>query len=132
MNKKRKSTLEKFENILKLIKPALIPTILAGIIFIPLAIWSVYLFDNVHEPSRKEITIDRLHINEQIIMNKKEIDRLIENVVFDCFNQTVEACRKEWGIDFKGKDSHLMYPTPPKFPDTQEEVIKAIEECKGR
>ena len=63
-------------------------------------------------------------------MNKQELDQLIEQVQFDCFYQTVEACQKEWGIDFKGKDVGLNYPPRPPLPDTQDEVVKAIQKTR--
>jgi hypothetical protein len=59
-------------------------------------------------------------------MRKEEIDKLIQNVCFDNYQQTVEACMEQWGIDLKGKDKHLMYPPMPPLPDTQDEVIKVI------
>lgn len=59
-------------------------------------------------------------------MKKTEIDRLIDNVCFKYFHQTVENCIKEWGIELNGKDKNLMYPVMPPLPDTEEEVIKAI------
>ena len=59
-------------------------------------------------------------------MNKEQIDKLLQNVWFDCFHKTVESCRKEWEIDLKGKDKDLLYPVIPPFPDTQDEVIKVV------
>jgi hypothetical protein len=61
-------------------------------------------------------------------MNKKEIDRLIENICFDNFHATVENCIKEWNIDLKGKDRELLYPVMPPLPDTQDAAAKAIAE----
>lgn len=63
-------------------------------------------------------------------MKKHEIDLLIQNIWIKCFYKTVESCRKQWNIDFKGKDKHLGYPFVPELPDTQEEVVKAIKEGK--